>query len=872
MAANIPTNPTAGADDSNIFRRSRPKPVPISPPEEPTELLEFDELPPAVEDDEDALGELGHESHTGESPSMIVRRGYREGSGVNLGGGGKPSGDSGSSIFANAPAMAPSAPGSGWFDSVPPLPKSQVVIDLFAGLDADSSTASVAGWKKQPATDSISESEVLRAFDGLSSRDVTKRLPHPDDAADFDVTQPSGSHIFPHSREAKPEAGEVDSDASGVDLLNADWDSERITGPRSSIFGSASNQEASQIELDAVPPELGDEATGDNVLSDAEGGSSIFNKNTPPLSYHEQDDAVDFTEPMPGTDDEASARVSWETKPLSGEMRKSPSDDDDDSEVDPFADDLPMLHTPAPMRGPVGTSGAGAVVAHAKARMPDEDEDEEETIEAPKPKREPVRVKAAKAPTRSGGGGLIGWVGGGLLGLLIGAGAFAGLYFGGMLPSAETKSTGTVVQTTGPNPEVTALTAKQEEMKQELATAKDAAIKAERDMAFLKKKADFDAASAGYAKDLVKAAEAKADAKLKTAIKQKDAAEVELKAAMADLIKADDDAKKAKLDTAKIATELKTATGNIEIAKAETKVYIALNDKNAKEVETAKQDALDKAKLAADAQAKVTDAFKKQIAAEAGMTAVVKELKANKLLEDKVAPADALALLPEVFKRLNAMVASADAKKATEAMAALKRDLDASVATVKATETARDKALADATAAKKTADAAVKKAEADVLAAKKDADANASAAIEKAASEANAKLAAVEMEKLALQAGFTQQLAEARQGGVQITPAEVQVQDRAARDYNAGVSAYQSKSFTKALAALESAVKLNPADARYWYYLGLTQWELGRTTEAPVAFKKGFDLETRNKPNAAMVGEALERIQGNARKELNRHR
>ncbi len=123
-----------------------------------------------------------------------------------------------------------------------------------------------------------------------------------------------------------------------------------------------------------------------------------------------------------------------------------------------------------------------------------------------------------------------------------------------------------------------------------------------------------------------------------------------------------------------------------------------------------------------------------------------------------------------------------------------------------------------------------------------------------------------------MQAGFTQQLAEARQGGVQITPAEVQALDRAARDYNAGVSAYQSKSFTQALASLESAVKRNPADARYWYYLGLTQWELGKTTDAPVAFKKGYDLEIRGKPNAALVGDALERIQGNARRELTRYR
>ena len=40
-------------------------------------------------------------------------------------------------------------------------------------------------------------------------------------------------------------------------------------------------------------------------------------------------------------------------------------------------------------------------------------------------------------------------------------------------------------------------------------------------------------------------------------------------------------------------------------------------------------------------------------------------------------------------------------------------------------------------------------------------------------------------------------------------------------------------------------MKLNSADARYWYYLGLTQWELGKPDEARAAFKNGSDLEGR---------------------------
>ena len=173
MAAHTPDDQAPSGDDSHIFRRSKPNPE--VPPEEPVELLEFEEIPPADLDADD-LGVLG-ESPSGDSPSGIARRGYREGSSVNLGGT-KP-GESGSSIFAGSEALGPSAPGSGWFDSIPPVNRaippagtasppsdgpggSQVVDDLFEGLDTDSTTVPVAGWQEQQATNSVTESEVIR--------------------------------------------------------------------------------------------------------------------------------------------------------------------------------------------------------------------------------------------------------------------------------------------------------------------------------------------------------------------------------------------------------------------------------------------------------------------------------------------------------------------------------------------------------------------------------------------------------------------------------------------------------------------------------------------------------------------------------------
>ena len=741
---------------------------------------------------------------------------------------------------------------------------------------------------------------------------MTAHLAHPDNAADFDATQPSGSHIFPDSTEADIDLGdELIFDASGVDLLNPDKDSGRLTGPKSSIFGAASRQETARLDPDEIV--TAEDAT-EHVMSRAdEGGSSIFNKTSPQSSFEGNAERAESALSAP-SDDQPSGRIDWAARPLSGEMQPTMDtaydEIEDDAEVHPFsAETLP----PAPKRGMVGTSGAGAVVAPAKPGRYDDDDD---LLEAPKPKREPPRPQRQKEPKRSGGG-LLGWVAGGLLGLLFGAGAVAALHFGNVLPGQETakSSGGPTVQpqppTGGPSPELAELEAKQEKLRQELMAATKAEAEAAAKLA--KQEEDFNGAKAIYAKELVDAAKAKADVDIKAALKKKDAAEAELKTAQAEAAQAEEDAKQAKLTAAKAAAALKDAAASTEAAKAETKIYRALADKTIGELETVQKDLEAKGKLARDAQGKVTEALKNQIAAEAALGSVVKELKANKLLDEKFGNAEALELLPDILKKLNAQATSADAKKAAEALTAARKELDGTREALKSAEAAKAKADAAAKLAKEDAQARIAAAKKEADATKKEADVMATAAVDKATADTRKKLNAAELgmerarteataairkamadvtaavekgeaEKQALaqkykaelaatREAFTLQLAEARQGGVvQITPAEVLTQDRAARDYNAGVSAYQSKSFAKALTALESAVKLDPADARYWYYLGLTQWELGKTTDAQSAFKKGSELEARNRPNAAQVGEALERIQGSTRKELQRYR
>ena len=922
MAANSPRDPDSPSDDSQIFRRSGPNSGPPLPPEEPIELLVFVEL---GDDDEDALFGRPIGPSAGDSPSVIVRRGYSEGSAVNLGG--RP-GESGSSIFNHAESLAPSAPGSGWFDSIPPVARTiqpvqdpiptevgpgdaQDIEDLFAGIAAgDSAAVPVTGWKDQQGTDSITESEVLRAFDGLSSRDVTARLGG-DDGPDFDATQPSGSNLFARPDDADigyGDAGELDQ--SGVDLLNPERDEERFTGPKSSIFGAASHRDAAQTEIDEIPVGL----TDDHALFAGSEGSSIFDKNNP---LHALEGA------SPDSGDRASGTVDWNVKPVADEFQPSlmmPRDLDADGS-DPFADELTDFTAPTPQRkrGPVGTAGAGIVVAPPKRRAA-VDEDEEPAM-APKSKRTVGKGPKPPEPKR-GGSGLLGSIGGGVLGLLLGAGGFAALYFADVLPAKESAKA-TVPPATATQPtvkdnsaELAALTTKNGEVQKALTAANleatsakasidtlrgehDAALAAKDDLLTRAKKDQsaatkkIDAAEAESKTALAAATKADDDAKKAMLLAEKGA--LELKTALADLEKAMVDTKVALTDAEKAKADTKVALTDAEKAKAEAKVYRALVDKTAGEAEAAQKDALAKAKLAAEAQAKVTDALKAQVAAEAGLSAVVKELKANKLLDEKSGNAEALALIPDVLKKLNAQATSADAKKAAEALATAEKDLVGTRESLKAAQTSKAKADADAKLAKDDAQvlvtAATKKAAAEIATAKKDADAakkesdaTAKVAVEKATADAKKKVADAEAdlaalmmrhrtEVAALQESFIGQLAEARKGGtIQITPAEVLTQDRAAREYGAGVRAYQSKDFSKALAALESAVKLDPVDARYWYYLGFAQLELGKKEAAETSFRKGFELESRDKPNTALVAEALERIQGTARRELGRYR
>ena len=193
------------------------------------------------------------------------------------------------------------------------------------------------------------------------------------------------------------------------------------------------------------------------------------------------------------------------------------------------------------------------------------------------------------------------------------------------------------------------------------------------------------------------------------------------------------------------------------------------------------------------------------------------------------------------------------------AKADLQKQLDTQEANAKATAADYAKQLKDA--------------EADRLAevAKRE------AAVAAATAKADRELAAREAEfqkRLARQAeDFEAKMSDLRAGSlVPLSNGERADQERAARAFSNGVVAYQTGRYPTAEAQFVSATEDDDGDARYWYYLGLSRWAQGNSTEAETAFKKGAELESRSRPSSAVVAASLERVQGAARRVLAAHR
>jgi hypothetical protein len=306
----------------------------------------------------------------------------------------------------------------------------------------------------------------------------------------------------------------------------------------------------------------------------------------------------------------------------------------------------------------------------------------------------------------------------------------------------------------------------------------------------------------------------------------------------------------------------------------------------AKDLTAAKQSLDDQTKQLADARKALDDARAKQKTADDALAAVVRTLKANKLIDEADDAAAAVAKLPEVVRKASAAATSTDAKKAAEALVRAQKDLDTARAETDKAEAVAKKAADDAAALRDKLAAQVKKSADEATALRNQMDATVKKATDTATADARKKLDALSAQLTAArddlarrdaeradalrkaEAAFAakltareddhrRQLADARSGVLTpLTTAEVAAKERR---------------HAEAEAMLERATRNDAADARYWYYLGLAQALQNKPAYAE-SLKKGADLEARNRPGRRALNDALEPLPGQYRRWLASYR
>jgi tetratricopeptide (TPR) repeat protein len=96
--------------------------------------------------------------------------------------------------------------------------------------------------------------------------------------------------------------------------------------------------------------------------------------------------------------------------------------------------------------------------------------------------------------------------------------------------------------------------------------------------------------------------------------------------------------------------------------------------------------------------------------------------------------------------------------------------------------------------------------------------------------------------------------------------------EQADQHYAAGLRLYSSRRYADAEKEFTYAVQAFSKDARFFYYLGLSRLLAGKPVEAQDAFEQAAKLERKNMPDRATVNIAFERIQGPARREMDKNR
>gem|GEM_PF-2463599 len=836
-------------------------------------------------------------------------------------------------------------PASGWDESVIDVPvdvapkdaaDSGIVADLF-DLDDESTTAAGSGWLDQQQSMNM---PIPVEPTKENVEELTSSLWGADEDDDSTMVTPQLA--------GEPAAGDGES---GINLLSDEMLSIPKDGEsRSSIFGNSATEEASRIDLEALPEMEPDADVTEAItfdLKDTEGvdeaDSSIFDKTLRVPSLADEDDsAIDM--PIVAQDDEDPDQkhglVEWTIPPneediVEPNQHAAPTDFEalaaaelaeadttqafggSEPDFGAFADEVDEDATEgfSSSRAPRRSQSFGDVeldidddddadepatpVRAFADDMNDDGNDDDEPAAVAVSKKEERKAKPTreKKPKDSSGkkGGAGAWVGGGVLGLLIGGGAMAGAYFGDLLPSndAGTKPVAVAPNTNNNPPQAVPIDAAElEKLKKERdETLANAQLREKELLAqVILEKEKLTTIAKEQETALLAAAKAKTDLT---------DAETKLK----DALTAEADAKKAQLlAEASIKDLTKTA---IDSDKALKDAMLIADD--------AKKLAVSRTKDLAEAELKMLDTQKQLKAADDSLAGIVKELKANKLLDEKDDGPMALAKLPAVIKQVANTATSADAKKAAEALNLAQKQIETLQADMKKSEgdiaKARDMAkLAQDDAAKAKLDAealakkaletakadAMKEVEKQILALQKKIDdstadtkkamADAAVVVKQAQAETAIKLAAADMAKAIEKQKMLEshkaeldllstQIATLRSGGkVAITSQEVLKEDRAIDSYASGLRAFFERRYTDAIKQLTKATQDNPNDARYWYFLGLSAQELGNTADAEVAFKKGAALEAKYLPSTREIANSLERVQGPARRELNKYR
>ena len=333
----------------------------------------------------------------------------------------------------------------------------------------------------------------------------------------------------------------------------------------------------------------------------------------------------------------------------------------------------------------------------------------------------------------------------------------------------------------------------------------------------------------------------------------------------------------------KVVAQLATAQAELKAKETELAAATAKGVEADDKLTAATAEATTAATAAKAAKDKLAAAEGKLTAAEDAVAKVVSGLKAGKVVGPDDDAATVVKNLPDILKKVTSASDSADAKKAAEKLTAARVEIDAARgAAAKADADAKAlTAKLEAAQAESKKQAAAAQAELTQLRATVEADRKKAAdeATQTARAELDAQKSAYESKLETMLRDSKRrddnaraQIANARAGvSVPLMTIEVVAQGKAAESYTRAIDLYFGNRFAESEASLNASVEQDPADARYWYFLGLSRYAQGKPS-ASEAFKRGAEQEGRTSPASREVNAALEKVQGDARRELNRFR